>query len=53
VVPFSGTFDTRGLTYSVPENLHSILKLYQFVEVPLKNQNELALVLEIDQKNYE
>lgn len=52
VATFSGSFDTKGLSYSVPKNLESIIQLYQFVLVPLKNQSELALILEIEQGEY-
>jgi primosomal protein N' (replication factor Y) (superfamily II helicase) len=47
VVPFAGTFDTYGLIYLVPEELRDEIVLFQFVSVPLRNQEELALVVEI------
>jgi len=48
VAPFSGSFDTHGLTYKVPESFQKQIQLYQFVEVPLKNGTELGIILEVN-----
>ena len=47
VIPFAGTFDMYGLIYRVPESLQSQIQVFQFLSLPLKNQEELALLVEI------
>lgn len=51
VSPFSKTFDDIWLTYFVPEFLRSDLKVWQIVEIPLKNSVEDAIVLSILNQN--
>lgn len=46
ISPFSKTFDDIGLIYLVPEFLEKEIKLWQLVEIPLKNDIENAIVLE-------
>jgi len=48
VSPFWNTFDDIGLTYFIPEHLRDDLKLYQIVEIPLKDKIEIAVVLKIE-----
>lgn len=47
VVPFSRTFDSYGLVYFIPEHLETNIQNYQIVEIPLRTNIEIAVVLEI------
>ena len=47
VIPFQRTFDTYWLVYFVPEHILEDLKLYQVIEVPLKNSIEIGIILDI------
>jgi len=47
VCPFSKTFDEVWVTYKVPDLLTSEMKLWQIVNIPLKNKNELAIIIDI------
>ncbi len=50
VCPFTKTFDEVWITYKVPDLLTSNLKLWQIVNIPFKNKNELAVVIKISEK---
>lgn len=45
VSPFSKTFDTTGLIYSVPEDLYNELNIWCLVNVKIKDKSEVWLVL--------
>ncbi len=47
VSPFSKTFDNKGLIYFVPENIIPDIKEGLAVQIPLKNQIEIWIVLKI------
>lgn len=48
VSPFSKTFDEIWLIYYVPDFLVSEISAWKLVEIPLREEIELAVVLEID-----
>ena len=47
VSPFWKTFDEIGLTYFVPDFLEWEIKLWQIVEIPIKDKIEIAVVINI------
>lgn len=47
VSPFQGTFDRFWLSYYIPENLRDTIHAWYIVQVPFKEQQILAVVLEI------
>lgn len=50
VSPFSHTFDDTGLLYELPWDIDQDVSLWQIVEIPLRDQFQLAVVLSL-QKN--
>ena len=51
VCPFSKTFDEVWVTYKVPDLLTSELKLWQIINIPLKNKNEIGIVINISKES--
>lgn len=49
VSPFSNTFDDTGLLYEVPAEMHDEITLWQMVEIPLRNNSQLAVVLSLQE----
>jgi primosomal protein N' (replication factor Y) len=47
VSPFSKTFDDIGLTYFIPDFLNWELKIWNIVDIPIKEAIEIAVVLDI------
>lgn len=50
ICPFSKTFDDVWITYSVPDFLVSELKLWQVVEITIRNKIEFWLIINISEK---
>ncbi|MCP4523099.1 MAG: DEAD/DEAH box helicase [Candidatus Gracilibacteria bacterium] len=48
VAPFSKTFDDIGLIYFIPDFLMGDVEVGQIVEIPYRNNIEIAIILEID-----
>lgn len=47
ICPFSKTFDEVWVTYIVPDFLTSEIKLWQIVEIPIRNKKEFWLVINL------
>ena len=47
VSPFSNTFDTIWLHYYVPDHFCDDIKIWQIVEIPLREEIQIAVVLDI------
>lgn len=50
VSPFSKTFDEIWLIYFVPDFLSSEIKVWQLVEIPIREKIEIAIVLDLTNK---
>lgn len=50
ISPFSKTFDEIWLTYEVPDFLIADIKIWQIVEIPIREKNEIWVVLNITDK---
>lgn len=53
IVPFKNSFDDLWLTYLIPKDMESDLKVWQIVEIPFKNNTDLWLVLSIEKDSPE
>ncbi len=48
IAPFNQSFDDKGLTYTVPENLREEATLGAFVEIPLWTKSTLWIIIDRD-----
>lgn len=48
IIPFSWSFDDIWLTYEILSSLEGTIKVWQIVEIPLKNKTELGLVFSLE-----
>ena len=53
VSPFKNSFDEKWLIYLVPNSLIKTIKIWQIVKIPLKNNVDIAVVLDIINKPLE
>ena len=50
ICPFSKTFDEVWVTYSVPDFLTSEVKVWQIVEITIREKTQFWIILEISDK---
>jgi primosomal protein N' len=54
IAPFKQSFDDKGLTYTVPENLREEITLGAFVEISIGSKNTFGIIIDIDaESNYD